>query len=280
MARSIQEIYAQMVAEKTSYANLNALQPNIDDVQTLLNDLTTTSKAAKWRLFFYICAFAIWVLEMLMDEHKAELEARIAEARVGTKQWYRAEAMKYQIGDELEYINGKYQYAIIDEAKKIIKKCAVVVVNGQVIFKVAKSDGSLLSSPQLSAFRNYINKITFAGTVTQVESNSPDALQISYRIHYDPLVLDSTGKLLSDGVTLPVNKAVQDFISSIEFNGELVLTELTDAVQKAAGVVNPVLVSASAKYGVLPFAPIIDKYQTNSGQLLIDNITVTYIANV
>ena len=53
MARTIGEIYDLLVAEKNNQPTLAALQPAIDDEQTLLSDLTSASKVAIWRLWLY-----------------------------------------------------------------------------------------------------------------------------------------------------------------------------------------------------------------------------------
>ena len=69
MARQISEIYNELVLEKQNFTQLNALQPNIDSSQTLLNDLNTSSKVAVWRLIFFVVAVGIWSLENIFDIH-------------------------------------------------------------------------------------------------------------------------------------------------------------------------------------------------------------------
>lgn len=56
MARSPQYWYDYMIAEKQTNSNLNNLVPNPDTNQTLLNDLTTPSKVADWRLWIWVVA--------------------------------------------------------------------------------------------------------------------------------------------------------------------------------------------------------------------------------
>ena len=66
-ARTLNEIYAEIINEKQNYTELNALQPNINSLQTLLAELQTTSKVGIWRLWAYITALAIWTHEKLID---------------------------------------------------------------------------------------------------------------------------------------------------------------------------------------------------------------------
>ncbi len=289
MARSINEIYDQMVLEKQNMSTLSGLQPNIDNSQTLLADLTSTSKVAVWRLIFFVVAVAIWVHEVLFDKHAAEIEARANELISGTKEWLRDQCFIFQYGDELEWDGKKYVYVLLDENKRIIKRSAVIEVNGQVRVKVAKLDGSGLPEPlttsELTAFSAYINKVKFAGTNVAIISYSADLLKIHYEITYDPLVMNDSGALISDPSVKPVEVAINGLIQNLPFNGVLNLTKLTDAIQNATGVIDPILISAEARYGSTPFVPIVKSYEANAGHMQIDpayplSTTINYMANV
>ena len=74
LARTILEIYDSIIAEKQNMASLNALQPSIDSSQDLLNDLTSSSKVAVWRLWAFITAVAINVFEVFHYQHVAWIE--------------------------------------------------------------------------------------------------------------------------------------------------------------------------------------------------------------
>ncbi len=84
MARTVKEIYNEMVLEKQSMSTLNGLHPGIDNAQTLLTDLTTQSKVTIWRLLFFVTAVGIWIHEKLFDKHKEEIEIRANELITGT----------------------------------------------------------------------------------------------------------------------------------------------------------------------------------------------------
>jgi uncharacterized membrane protein len=276
------------MAEKNNQPTLAALQPVIDDEQTLLSDLTSASKVAIWRLWLYITAVAIYVHETLWDLFRAEVEEIAASAIPGTARWYRDQTLNFQYGDALQWINNKWQYAVIDPTKRIIKRAAVVEIGGQVRVKVAKITGVNvvpLSTPELNAFDAYLNQIKFAGTNTAVISRLPDKLKVYYKVYYDPLVLSASGELLSNPGKYPVIDAITDYIANLPFNGDLVLTNLTDAVQSATGVVDPILQSAEATYGALPYSAIVELYNPDAGHMIIDPVfpltsTITYVPNV
>src|SRR6187399_970432 len=113
MGRTVNEIYVALVNEKNTHAQLSALQPSIDDEQTLLTDITTPSRVADWRLWLYIVAFGICIHEGLWDLLKAEIDEKVANSRYGSSQWFKDQAEKFQYGDALVLINGQFQYADI-----------------------------------------------------------------------------------------------------------------------------------------------------------------------
>ncbi len=289
MARTIAQIYDAMITEKETFASLDGLTPKPDDSQTFLADLSTTSKVAIWRLMFWVVAVAIWAHEMVFDEHEAEVEATAAALIPGTAQWLQGEMFKFQFGDTLQFIDGKFQYPIIDLTKQIIKRVAIVETLGQVRVKVAKLDVSddpeKLDAAEESAADTYLNQIKFAGTNTALITKDADLLKVAYDIHYDPQVLDSAGESIADPGTFPVVDAINGYIQELPFNGALNLTEMTDAVQAADGVVDPVLTLAEAKFGAIPYATIVREYVADAGHMKIDpgfplSTQITYIANV
>ncbi len=286
MARQITEIYNEMVLEKQSQIQLNALQPAIDNSQTLLNDLTSTSKVAVWRLIFFVVAVGIWSLEKIFDQHVAWIEQRAKEIQVGGLEWYRTQVLNFQYGDALEWINDKYQYAIINPANKIVKLCAVNEFNNKVLIKCAKLDGSSLaeelSEDEILSLGNYLKQVKFAGVQILIISRPADLLKISFRVYYNPLVMNSSGELILTPGTKPVEDTINLYLKNLPFNGVMSITELTDLIQNTKGVVNPVYISSEAKYGLLPYSPIQDYYNANAGHMKIDPLfplsgTVEYI---
>ena len=279
MARTIQTIYDSLIAEKQSQTALNGLQPAIDDAQTLLNDLTSTSKVAKWRLDLWIVAVAINALENLFDLFRAEIEARALEIPAGTLKWYTDQTFLFQLGDVQVYNTAqqKFVYDPINEANRIVKRAVAGQIGDQVRIKTAKLDGSgnpiALTVAELSALNDFWNGPTgnkFAGTNLAITSSDPDELRVDLFVQYDPEVLASDGSLLVDPATFPVIDAINGFISDLPFNSILNLTALTDAIQNADGVVDPVMNDATSRFGALPFTSINKNLIPDAGYLILD----------
>lgn len=289
MARTISTIYLSIVNEKNNQPTLNALQPEIDSEQQLLSDISSPSKVADWRLWAYIVSIAIWVHENLWDLFKSEIDVKIAEAIPGTARWLRNQALLFQYGDILVWSNNKYQYALIDATKQIVKRCAVVDSGGILYIKVAKLVDNIpekLSSGELSTFTAYMNKIKFAGTICYIISDYADLLKLNFTINYDPLVLKANGELINSETTIyPVEDAINNYIAGIEWNGTFNVTKCIDAIQAVVGVVDPILTSGEGKAYNGAYAAINQNYQSLSGHMKIDpdfllSSTITYVPYV
>ena len=243
MARSVDTIYADLIAKKESDSNLDVLN--------------STSKTAIWRLWLYILAYATNVLESLFDKHYTEVTSIITELKPHTMRWYRQKALAFQYGFDLIsdtdiFDNGTATEAQI-EASKIIKYAAITeaTTESRLVLKIATEDnaGKLapITSGQESAFIPYIEEIKDAGVAITVINYLPDILKLNLRIYYDPLVLTSTGVSILTGKK-PVEDALNEFMKELPFNGELVLNSLIDKLQKTEGVKIPHLVQAASKW--------------------------------
>lgn len=210
-----------------------------------LDGLTSTSKVAIWRLFFYIVAVSIWALEKLFDLHKAEVDDTLETLMPHTARWYRNKALAFQYGFDLladsdEFDNNGYTEEQV-EASKIVKYSAVVEAeaDSRLIVKIATEDGSETLTPvtaeQFTAFIGYMAEVKDAGVRVTVINYLPDRLKLSLRIVRDPLVLDGNGMHLRNA-NYPVNEAIQEFMKELPFNGKLSLQALVDKVQAVSGV--------------------------------------------
>ncbi len=291
MARTIQQVYDDLIVEKQSQTALNGLQPAIDDAQTLLNNLTTTSKVAKWRLDLWIVAFGISAMENLFDLFSVEIETRAKEIPAGTLKWYSDQTFLFQLGNVQVYNTDqqKFVYDPIIEANRIVKRAVAGQIGDQVRIKTAKLDGSgnpiALTVAELSALNDFWNGSTgnkFAGTNLAVTSNDADELRVDLFVQYDPEILAPDGSLLTNPATFPVIDAINDFISNLPFNGIFNLTSFTDSIQNADGVVDPVLNDATSRFGLLPFTSINKNLLPDAGHLVLDQpgSTFTYTSSV
>lgn len=280
MARTIQEIQTLILQAKAQ--------------EPALNELNSTSKVAIWRLWVYIIAVAIWSLEKLFDQHRADIDKRLAELKPHTARWYRSKALAFQYGFDLlpdsDTFNNQGHTEEAIEASKIVKYSAVIESKneGRLIVKIAGEQGEQLhpiTDAQKQAFEAYLQEIKDAGVRLSVVNYQPDVLHLQMKIVYDPLVLDSNGQSIIHA-TKPVETAIKDYLKRLPFNGELVLAHLIDALQQAEGVKIPHLVLAQSKnitssgeYGAFETIEI-NKIPT-AGYFTIDNFNdITYVSNV
>lgn len=283
MARTIEEIFDAIIVEKETFSSLDGLESPVvpDTAQNMLAELTTASKVAIWRLIFWVIAVAINIHENLFDIFKSDVETRALEIVPATTRFYVIESLKFQLGDELEFINDTFQYAdstsVAALAKQIIKQASARDVNTIVTIKIAKDDGSggleKLSLTEKTAFEAYLDQFKIAGTKTIVISDDPDLLKVAYTIQFDPLVMKPDGSLIEDG-TFPVQEAIDDFIKGLPFDNVFRVQDLTDAVQAARGVVNAVVDVVETKFGALEFSDILlvptETFLPNAGYLVTD----------
>lgn len=228
--------------------------------------LTSTSNTAIWRLFVWVVAFCTWTLEQLWDAFKIEITNEIEKSRVHTREWYRQKALSYLLGVPIIPGTDVFDTAGLTEAEiesaKIIKQAATVKLissagYGILRVKVAsKSGNSLVPVPQpaFDSFKQYMNRhVVDAGTQMVITTGIGDDVRLTIDIYYDPLVISAQGSYLTDGtdVALP---AVQRFLSSIEFNGRLILSDLERYLRDLPGVEIAVVKSAASKYGSFSYA--------------------------
>ena len=280
MARTIQEIQTLILQAKAQ--------------EPALESLNSTSKVAIWRLWVYIIAVAIWGLEKLFDQHRSDIDKRLAELKPHTARWYRSKALAFQYGFDLlpdsDKFNNQGHTEEQIETSKIVKYSAVIESKneGRLIVKIAGEQGDTLqpiTELQKQSFEAYLQEIKDAGVRLSVVNYQPDILHLQMKIVYDPLVLDSNGQSIIHA-THPVEEAIKSYLKRLPFNGELVLAHLIDALQQAEGVKIPHLVLAQSKnitsggdYGAFETIEI-SKIPT-AGYFSIDNFNdITYVSNV
>lgn len=267
MAKSINDIYKEIVDKKDSLTNIQAIAPTGDSVDQLNTDLNSGSKVSIWRLFVYLIALAHHTQQFLWDLFKVEIEAIVANAPTGTLPWYQLQVLKFQYGDSLTFFNEKYIYPTIDESKQIVKLCAVEDrADGVVVIKVASLSNNLptpLSTIEKTALEAYVSKIRFAGTKFSIVSTPPDLLKFLGTIFYDPTIPLST-------VQQNVETAIDLYLKNLPFNGVFKINALIDVIQAVQGVTDVTVGSIEAKYGALAYSPITRTYTAQAGYISID----------
>ena len=263
MARKIDEIYLAILQEKS--------------LHTELDELNSSSKVAVYNLWAYIVAVVMWTLEKLFDLHSAEVDAKIATLKPHSRKWYREMALQFQYGQALVPDAGEYDNTGLTaqqvEQRKIIKQAAVTEIDGRLRIKVAKeADGEFvpLEAGELSAFKEYIDLKKDAGVRINEDSLPADLLKLELDIWYNPLVLRSDGSRIDGADLQPVRSAISSYLKDLPFNGEFANTRLMDALQGVDGLVYPVIRTSQAKYGLLPYTQIDEKYIPDAGYLRVD----------
>lgn len=279
MSRTIAQIKAVMIAAKATYTSLAAL--------------ISTSATAIWSNIMDVISTSIKIHEDLWIIAKEEMESRVQEIPTGTLKWYASESLLFQYGLSLEYnrITKLIQYSIINEDSQIVKLSAATVIGNLVNIKVAKLTAEVaekLSAPELAAFTQYWIEKRFAGTSINIISSDPDKLKCYLNVKYNPLLLSAIGVLLSDGVTKPVEVAINDFLQGFQgenFNGDMQVMKLIDAVQSAVGVLNCYATTIEAKTATGTYNDVLamsaQTYSSYAGYMIIDtsfplSTTITY----
>ena len=297
MARTIKEIANGMKADFVRNSKLM-------EVYGLEYDGTTEDDALAFyaanisavsveSVLIWIVAACVAVVENMMDWHKKEIDTKIARERYGHAGWYEQMALKFQYGDGLSVnytadpdanaMDGDFaestEYATVDPEKQIVKYayCEDDEDGIGVVLKVAKDNGNghftyLDPENELPAFKAYLLRVKPAGVPVEVISQGAEELNLTMTIYYDPLVLKHNGTKITDGEN-PIKTAVNRYLNSIGFNGELTIQALVDAIQVAEGVRLVGFDSATANG-----EQITHKYTPYSGYMSVnfDQCAITY----
>lgn len=242
------------------------------------------SKTNTIGLLTYVVAVAIFSLEKLFDQFKRDVDVKIKEMKPHSLRWYNNKAQAFQYGHAL--LPESDLYAVEDEVTQLVRFSAVEEIEGKLTMKVAKDDGNGNPTPlvgvELSSFTNYCARVKDAGVVLKVNSAPGDQLRLSLDLYYDPLVIDGEGQRLDGSGNTPVQDAIRDFIKSLPFNGEFVITHLADALQVTEGVTIPNILSCETKYGGYEFSQVNAQSVPDAGYLELrdEDLTIKWIADV
>lgn len=272
MARTVEEIYNQIITAKESESDLDGLTPLPDTYQNLLTDIDSSSKVSKWRRWARITAYCQWALEKLFDLHKKEVDDTIANLIPLSIPWYRDQMFSWQYGDALAYLNGKYKYTTIDASKQIVKRASVTESGNTVLIKVAKLNGTdpeKLSTAEFNGLQSYLKKIRGGGARTLLRSEDADLLKLSMEIHYNAALINSDGENILSGDKV-VEDAITAFIKELPFDGVFRKIKLIDAIQAVEGVIDVKVTTIQAKYSATEYEDIDLTYRAFSGYLKID----------
>jgi hypothetical protein len=249
MARTIEQIQAGIIA----------------DIQATpeLAQANSTSRRAIWRLFAYVQASAILLLEQIIDVFTAENEIKIANAIPATATWINAKVFEFQYSATnpqiVQLVNFAPVYPVIDPSLRLISRCSVVTtIANQVIIKVAKQNPPIaLTSGELSSLQSYINQIGIVGVNYNCVSLTSDKIMIDAEIYFD-------GQY-STVIVGTVTNAINTFLSQLSFNGVLKVSDIELAVRNVVGVNDILLKNVKMRSDATAFV---------DGTFLVQNNTV------
>ena len=284
MARTIATIKADLASQFMSDSTLAEKYGF-----TVGNDFDSTfSKVSFESIWLYICAYCAYVIEVLFDTHKSEIDTLLDEQKPHRRNWYENKALAFMYGYSLVTDEDYYDTSRLTDSQittaKVVQYAAAVEKSGVVYLKIAGgSSGSRapITTAQQTAFEAYIKDIKDAGVVIEVVNTAPQYYRLTMTLWYDPMVLDDKGAKLSDG-TYPVTAAVKSFIDNLDFNGEYRNAALVDVLQNIDGVVIPELALAELSNDGITWTAVDAKATPDSGYCKIYNeatdLLITYKA--
>lgn len=254
MARTPEEIKAQMLAEK--------------ELQTELSTLNSVSNTAIWRLWIFITTMTIYYFEVAQDAFKASVQSIIDNNQYGTLTWWYNQVKGYQHGDLLSFINNVYKYPAIDAEKQIVKYCSVTDNGGKVQIKVAKQSGNepvVLTESEIAGVVDYVNDIRPAGTQITVQSLAADLVKLNLNVYYN-----ANGDI--NLIKPAVEFAITNYLANIQFDGVFYINRLIDAIQAVPAVINDQVevLEAAAQGSGDAYKVFTSRYPAKSGYFKID----------
>lgn len=273
--RTIAQIQAQIIASKEADSNLSGL--------------TSTSQVSYWRLWVFIQAVAINLLEQIMAIFIGEVETIVASGVPGTAPWIRSEVLKFQYSAttpqvvEVNTTDFTIGYPTVDPTLQIISSCAVVPnLSGTIVVKAATgTTPAPLSSPQVTALGSYLTEILPAGAVFQIISANADTLRVDGTVYYN-------GQYTAT-IQASVEAALTAYMAALPFNGVVKVSDIERAILSVAGVtdVTFTLIRAKPDGGtntdlVSASTELSRSYQTYAGYIVNDGTnpfssTLTYL---
>lgn len=241
MARTINEIYKGIIAEK--------------DKRLELSDIQSDSKVSIFNGIAWTVAAAIYSFETIMDVFTVDMNNALQERINGTPSYYVNSLLKYQHGDKLKIREDGlgFGYEKVDESKRIVTQASYQEdsneqsLDTKLILKVATgTNGKLspLTSDQLMMVTSYVNQIKFAGTTIEVVSRKGDIIIPRLTVYHD-------GALPEETMRSNIDNALNSFIMETKFNSAIYVSNIVNCLMSIEHVTDVYMdVNAVPQQGV------------------------------
>ncbi|MGL5683581.1 MAG: hypothetical protein ACRDDZ_11115 [Marinifilaceae bacterium] len=242
------------------------------------------SKVAIEALLIQVVSMSLWLLECIIGDYQDSITSIIESNYMCSIPWYHKMCLAYQDGYNVS-LDGQYRfvYDTIDDSARIVKYAAVRQVDVDGVTKlrllVSATNKGALTPEQLSRFGVYIKQVGAAGVHYDIVSKSPDKLSVTAQINYNPLLLNSTGQLLTSTGIKPVEHAIKTYLDGIIYGGVFNKTKLIDAIQSAVGVDDVILTGVTHQSAVSDVASEVvgQTVESASGSFIIDVFNLSYL---
>jgi len=222
-------------------------------------------------------AVASWVIENIAELRVTEISSIINGQRPHNIRWYEDQALVWQYGHDLEWINDDHWgYAIEDPAAKIVKAVSATESEetGTIVIKVAKQvNGYLepLSDPEVEHLGQYWKRNKDAGVQVAIVTAEADVLKFEATVVRNRLILAQDGTLLRDSAVNPLLNALAEYLDNVPFNQVIRITDIEAAAKGAEGIIDFVIISLHIRPGdTLDWALVDREVIPSSGFARID----------
>lgn len=275
MARTVEEIKQEI--ENSFIANQTIIDLyQLDTNKTFAEQFSAVSLES---IIIFVVAFSIFVLEKIFATHKSEVDAELDTRLPHRRKWYWQKVLRFQypnralIPDTDRYDNTGLSDADIEDLQ-VVKFCAVHERGSTLFIKVAKGEvgnRAVLDPSEADALNAYITEIKDAGVPFQLINQQADKFRCQVTVLYNPMLLNPANK--------PCETAINNYVTTLDFNGEYRNVTLIDVLQEVPGVVIPHLIVAETQRAFNNWEVVDKRTVPESGYFIVENesdIDITY----